>query len=532
MADYTNETSSYDDKELERIVKRYKRACKRRELNDSLLDQCYEFALPLRERPYASKDDGKPDLDRLFDSTAPAALQDMASNMLDDVWPVDMKPFELEAGPDIPAGQKEELNKLLSGITEDIISTINNSNFRNEAHEALMDWGIGTGNLLADEGDALEPVRFRCVPLTECYFDTGPRDEIDCLYRPRKIRHENLKTLWPDGDFGDEIERAITESPDKEIEIIEAAYRDWSERGREVWKFCVFSEKHKQKIETKEASGDGSKPFIDFSFTRVPGEVLGRGPVMTALPDIKTLNLTKQFLLENADLAISGAWLADDDGVMNLDTVRIEPRTIIPRAPGSKGLERLEIGSDGFQIAQLEIEALQNQIKQVMFGDDLGAPTGTPMSATEVLERTANRARRRAGPYHRLINELLFQTVRRVAYIRVKQGAIRLPGIDGRLIRIRPLAPITRAQAQDEILRHSRFMEMSIAHFGPQQTALVVDAQAGIRWLAQKWGEPPTILRNKVQSEQMAQAIALMNAAAAMQGGTVKTQEPTGQMAA
>lgn len=530
MADYG--TAATDDKELAGILRRYARAKRRREMNDSILDQCYEFALPLRERPYASKDDGKPDLDRLFDSTAPAALQDMASNMLDDVWPVDMKPFELEAGPDVPAGQREDLNKVLSGVTDDIIATVNNSNFRNEAHEALMDWGIGTGNLLADEGDALEPVRFRCLPLTESYFDTGPYDTIDCLFRPRRVRYENLKTLWPEGDFGDDIENRIRESPDKEIEICEGTYRDYSEPSREVWKFCVFAEKEKQKIQTRTATGDGSKPFIDFSFTRVPGEVLGRGPVMTALPDIKTLNLTKQFVLENADLAISGVWQADDDGVLNLDTVRIEPRTIIPRAPGSKGLERLEIGSDGFQIAQLEIEALQIQIKQIMFGDELGDPTGTPMSATEVLERTANRARRRAGPYHRLINELLFQTVRRVAYIRVKQGAIRLPAIDGRAIKIRPLAPITRAQAQDEILRHSRFMEMSIAQFGPQQTALIVDAQAGIRWLAQKWGEPPTILRNKVQSEQMAQAIALMNAAAAMQGGTVKTQEPTGQMAA
>ena len=71
------------DSYLDPLMRRYKRACDRRKLNDSIIDECYEFALPLRERPYASKEDGKPDLERLFDSTAPTALQDLASQMLD-----------------------------------------------------------------------------------------------------------------------------------------------------------------------------------------------------------------------------------------------------------------------------------------------------------------------------------------------------------------------------------------------------------------------------------------------------------------
>ncbi len=506
------------DPYLDSLVRRYKRACDRKKLNDPIIDQCYEFALPLRERPYASKEDGQPDLERLFDSTAPTSLQDLASQMLDDTWPTNALPFELKSGTEIPENAQEQLDRLLSPVAKDIIQTVNNSGFRNECHEALMDWGIGTGCLIIDEGDAIDPIRVRALPLAEVYFDTGPYDTIDALFRPRKIRHCDFAILWPDGNYTEDHRRMAREKPLDTCEVVESACRDWTSKGTEKWHLCVFIPKENHKIKSWEATGDGSKPFIDFSFTRVPGEVLGRGPVMTALPDIKTLNLTKQFVLENADLHISGVWQAEDDGVLNLDTIRIEPRTIIPKAPGSKGLERLDMKGSGFDVSQLIIEELQQSIRKTMFSQDLGPTTKTPMSATEVLERTADRARRLAGPYNRLINELLFQVIRRVAYIRVKQGAFKLPAIDGRIIKIRPLAPITRAQAQDEVLRHVRFMEIMLSTVGPQQTQVLVNAEKFGRWLAGKMGAEPTIINTTIETKQINKAIAAMSAMAAAQG--------------
>lgn len=517
MADSAVLAAGAEDEALRRFLARFERAKKLRGLVNAIIDECYEFALPLRERPYSSREDGRAEMDRLFDSTAPRALQDLASQMLDDVWPADAKPFELVAGPEIAPQFREDVNRALAPVTEDIIETINNSNFRHEAHEALMDWAIGQGFLLPEEGDAVEPLRFRCLPLAEAYPDLGPFDQIDSLFRCRKVRAADLKTAWPRGKLSDELTRLAEDKPDEKVEVVEGVERDWSERGDEVWRFRAVAVKEKHTIEQGEVRGSGSKPFVDFSFMRVAGEALGRGPVQIALPDIKTLNLVKQFILENADLAIAGIWQADDDGVINVDTLRIEPRTIIPRAPGSRGLERIDAAGN-FNVGDLVVKDLQAAIQATMFGDDLGPPTGTPMSATEVLERTANRARRRAGPYSRLISEFLFQVVRRVAYIRVRQGAIRLPAIDGRRITFRPLAPITRAQAQDEVLRHDRFMELMLARVGPQQTALLVDAEKYGEFMARKMGVDPTLIRTRLARQQLAQAIAATQAVAAASG--------------
>ena len=52
---------------------------------------------------------------------------------------------------------------------------------------------------------------------------------------------------------------------------------------------------------------------------------MGRGPVLQAMPAIKTLNLTVQLILENAEMAIAGSYVYDDDGVFNLITLRYSP---------------------------------------------------------------------------------------------------------------------------------------------------------------------------------------------------------------
>lgn len=508
------DTSKASDEKVAAFFKRFARAKGRRDKFNTIIDECYEFALPLRERVY-STGESLPDLDRLFDGTAPNALQDMASQMLDDIWPTDSKPFELAAGREIPIEQHSAVNRALAEVTEELTDAINNSNFRSAAHESLMDWGIATGFLLPEDGDAVEPLGFRSLPLTEAYPDTGPYDKYDALFRPRKVKAGDMKMVYKGGKFNTDLEKAAKETPEKEIVFIEAYERDWTNKGAETWKWCVAVEygKSKDMVLERSISGAGSKPFVDFSYMRVAGEVLGRGPVMVALPDIKTINLIKEYMLESGDLALGGIWQADDDGVLNPDTVSIEPRTIIPKAPNSNGLQRIDTAVD-FNIGEYMVNNLTVSIKDAMGVDDLGPPEGTPMSATEVLQRTSNRARRRAGPYTRLLVNLLGQTIRRVAYIKQKQGRIKLPAIDGRKIVLRPLSPLTRAQAQDEILRHDRYMEMLNMRIGPQAAGLVVKQEQYADWLAAKMGIDPNIVRNQVEREELAKAIAAATAAA------------------
>jgi len=504
-----------DEAEVQRFLARSDRARQKHQEVARIIDDCYEYCLPLRQRSYMSSP-GDRRTDRLFDTTACEAIQDFASNWLDDIWPTDSAPFALNAGKMIAANVRSEVDRALQPVAEDIIGTINDSNFRAAAHEAGMDYAIATGILMIEDGDAVDPINCTAIPLSECWLGLGPRGRKDALYRPRKLKVSDIEVLWPDAVWPANMSER--NNPEAELEVLEGIERDYSVRGTERWAYrCVLTAK-KHQLKGGFYEGHGSCPFIAFDYMRVASEILGRGPAQIGLPDIKTLNLVKEMILEYGDLAIGGLWQAEDDGVINPDTIVLEPRTIIPKAAGSKGLEAIEVAGD-FNLSQIIVENLQMTIRRVFNINDLGPPQGTPASATEILQRTADRAKRQAGPYSRSITEFLFPVVRRVAHLRVKQGAIKLPAIDGRAVVLKPLSPLTRAQAQDEILRHDRTLEMLGARFGPQVVNLLVKQEEYGEWLAGKMGFNPNLLRNGLERQQLAKVLAQVMQAQQAQGG-------------
>ena len=78
---------------------------------------------------------------------------------------------------------------------------------------------------------------------------------------------------------------------------------------------------------------------------------------MTALPDIKTANKVVELILKNASIAVTGIWLADDDGVLNPANVKLVPGSIIPKAVGSAGLTPLQ-APGRFDVSQLVLDDL------------------------------------------------------------------------------------------------------------------------------------------------------------------------------
>lgn len=503
-----------------RFVERFESAKKVRDAFATLIDDCYEFALPLRQRTWMERG-LPPEVDRLFDGTAVTALQSFASQMLDDVWPADQIPFELKAGTGFREDQREEVDRALADIAGSIIELTNNSNFRSAAHEMLQDYGIGTGIMVQEEGDAIRPLNFRAIPLTEAVLDIGPFGEIDALFRERKIKAEHIPVLWPRATIPDALAQTVRSSPRAEVCVLEGVERDWSARGRERWVFrLVWRDGKNEPLLEDGWEGTGSCPFVAPSFTRVAGEIMGRGPVMMALPDTKTANALRQLLLEHLDLSLSGIWMYDDNGTINPDTVVLQPGALIPRAPGTRGLEPITPnGRPDFGHA--ELGELRSQIRETMFVNDLGDLNRTPRTATEIMQRTADRARRLAGSYGRLMTEWLFPQVARTWWLirkaRGRLGDPTLLPIDGDRIKIRPLSPITRAQAQDDELRHLRWLEMLQAHIHPMAPLVLTDVGKMATWLADKQGVNPNLVvpeaRLKQMVEQMAQ-VALAGGAA------------------
>ena len=55
-----------------------------------------------------------------------------------------------------------------------------------------MDLAIGTGVMLVEEGDAINPIKFSSIPLTRVCLNNGPDGAIDTVYRTRSVSYTHL----------------------------------------------------------------------------------------------------------------------------------------------------------------------------------------------------------------------------------------------------------------------------------------------------------------------------------------------------
>ena len=264
-------------------------------------------------------------------------------------------------------------------------------------------------------------------------------------------------------------------------------------------------------------------PWIVARFMKVPGEVYGRGPLVTALPDIKTLNKVKELTLKNASLAVSGVYTAADDGVLNPQTVRIAPGAIIPVArnggPLGESLRPLRPAAD-FNIGQLIIQDLVMNIKKMLYDDSLPPDNMSARSATEIMQRMKELAQNLGSAYGRLITEAMTPIVRRILHLMDSQNLIDLPlKIDGLQVKITPTSPLAQAQNMEDLDKVLQFAQLAQS-FGPAgQVALNNDAL--IDYVADKMGIPMSVVNSSEERQQIA---------AEMQQQMMAMQQPQGGM--
>ena len=217
---------------------------------------------------------------------------------------------------------------------------------------------------------------------------------------------------------------------------------------------------------------------------------------------IKTCNLTIELILQNAQMSVSGVYTYEDDGVINPDNISLVPGSLIPVAPGSRGLSPIPSASN-FDVAQLVLNDMRTNIKKALYMEALGRPEGTPMTATEVSERMADLSRQIGSSFGRLQSELITPLLKRIIRILSKQGRIDIPKVNGREVKIAPRSPLAQAQHLQDVADVTRFNEIIGATFGPQMVNLIVDQNTTAKYLAEKMNLPERLIRNEEEQQEL-----------------------------
>jgi len=268
--------------------------------------------------------------------------------------------------------------------------------------------------------------------------------------------------------------------------------------------YYVVHEKTKTMLVKKKMK---TSPWVVSRYMKVAGEIYGRGPVLTALPDIKTLNKTKELLLKNASLAITGVYTAADDGVLNPANVKIVPGAIIPVArnggPQGDAIKPLPRAGD-FNVTQIVINDLVQSIKRTLLDESLPPDNMSARSATEVVERMKELSQNLGSAFGRLINETMIPMVTKILEIMDERGLIDLPlRINGLDVKVSPVSPLAMAQNMDEVQNIIQFMQIAQS-LGPEgQMAVKMGSVAD--YIADKLGVPAMIRTSPEERAQMMQ---------------------------
>lgn len=487
------------------IIKRHELAQRRKDNWRQIYEDCYEFALPQRNLYdgfyEGGNAPGQNKMVRVFDSTAINSTQRFANRIQSGLFPPQSQWCRLEPGSDIPAERQIEVQQVLDIYSEKMFDLLRQTNFDLAMGEFLLDLAVGTAVMLVEEGDETTPIRFTPVPQYLVCIEEGAHGKVDNVYRRLRMKAEAISQQWPDAELTDKLKRMIEDKPTEEVELIDATCLD-PETGR--YHYHLIEKEGKAQLLMREMR---SSPWIVARYMKVAGEVYGRGPLVTAIPDIKTLNKTLELLLKNASLSIAGVYTAADDGVLNPQTISIRPGAIIPVArnggPQGESLRMLPRSGD-FNVSQIIINDLRMNVKKILLDDTLPNDNMSARSATEISFRSAELANNLGSAFGRLITETMMPIVSRVLAVMDERGLIELPlDVNGLQVKVTPVAPIAQAQNMGDIEKILQWVS-SAAQLGPEGQ-MAVKTSAIVDHVADKMGIPAALRTTPQEREQMMQ---------------------------
>lgn len=400
------------------------------------LEQMYRRALDARA-PWLARWDAAmrytmptndADVATLFDATAADAVDNLAASIYSLMTPPESLWLTLipesDASPDADAA------------TAALRANLNDSNFYTTIHQCYLDLVIlGTACLFMAETPigASSAFSFTAVPMRDiailpnAVFHTATMPACEVL--------EKYPTWTPPADIADQIKRDPATPLRLVQSLVGTEFTAWLDVGGDIENNIVA----RGTFETN--------PYIIFRWSVLSGEQYGRGPVLRALPDIKTANKVVELVLKNATIAVSGIWQADDDGVINLNNINLTPGAIIPKAVGSSGLTPLSSGAD-FDVSQIILKDLRERIRHALLADRLGLLSEKEMTATEIMARNSDMMRILGATYGRLLHEFIRPLTDRGLQILSRRGVIAPIALnsDAELKYIAPIAQMAVAE--------------------------------------------------------------------------------------
>jgi len=448
--------------------------------------------------------------DKIYDTTAPLANENLASGLHGFLTSPSQRWFSLSTFDDEINEEyevKQWLNKT-TNILYDKVFNIPDSNFNSQAHELYLDLGsFGTAVMMVQDNPG-SGISFRTFHLADCYIQENDSGFVDTLYRRYKRTGRQLMERFGDA-VPEKIIKISQKDPYREFEVIHAVEPSESygepikKPTQKAFKSCYILLEEKTLLEE---GGFDEFPYMVPRWSKVAGEIYGRSPSMTSLPDIKMVNAMMKTIIKAAQKITDPPLLVPDDGFIL--PVRTVPGGLNFYRSGTQDrIEPLEtrgrpdIGFDLLNNRREHIKAAFH-VDWMQMPDQKGSPN---MTATEVVARQEEKMRLMGPMIGRLQVEFLGPLIDRVFRIMLRKKQIpEAPGIlEGQEMKILYTSPLARAQKSGQLMTITRLFESMVPLFQAKPDLLDnMNTDETFRYFHHLLDAPAKILNTKEKVEE------------------------------
>ena len=496
--------------DVAKIAKRLESLQSLRAIHEQVWQDCFDYTYPIRgsglQQSQYTAQQAQSKKAQILDSTGTDSARILASAIMSGLTPANSRWFQLDVGQ-----ETEDERRWLDDAATVLWENIHSSNFDAAGFEACLDVVCAGWFALYIEEDAERGgLSFQQWPISGIFCASSKAGgKIDSVYRPFELSAEQAVVEFGEDNVSPKTAELAKTKPDEKLQFIHAIYpRTPHAVGAKLAKNLPFAS---CKIELSAKKIVNESGYHEFPLTvprwmLIPNSAYGVGPVADALPDMKMLNELCRMELNAADMAISGMWIAEDDGVLNPRTVKVGAKKIII-ANSVDSMKSLTPGSN-FDVSFTIKKELQAAIRKTLMADQLQPQDGPAMTATEVHVRV-NLIRQLLGPvYGRLQAEYLQPLIERCFSLAYRAGVFTPPpeSLAGREFSIKYISPLARAQKMEEVTAIERLYagagQVSAARGNTDVMDNINDDEA-IRLTSEALGVPSKVIRDSKTVEKL-----------------------------
>jgi len=510
-----------EDEKAQEVIRRYTSLKSGRTNWDSNWDEVAKFVMPRKDNVYGQLTPGEKTANRLFDTEAIRANDDLAAALHGMLTNPSVLWFGLSTGD----RKLDKNNKVATWLHDSAVkmhNVLNSSNFQTEILEVYTDLGsIGTSTLRMEE-DAEDTIRFYNEQVYEVFIDENNKGDVDMVTRSfkwnkRKILQEYGETI--PAETRKELEDA---EPAKTWEIIhEVSPRDEMAKKDEIGqKAMPWQSLHvlRDKGIMLRESGFHEYPYATPRWTKINKEKYGRSPAMKVMADIKMVNSMMKVTIQSAQLAMLPPLQVPDTGF--LAPLKLAPASRNYKRGGMKDkVEPLFTGARP-DIGLEMVERVSGIIHRGFFLDKFNVDLGDRATTVEVIQRRTEQLRTLGPVSGRMHRELLKPVIDRLYGI-MERGDLfdEVPEeIKKDKLDIKYLSAIAQAQLASQSDNISRAIGASggVIQMNPEVMDNI-DGDAVVRKNFDIYGVDPSLLRSEDEVKELRRQRQEAQAAAAQQ---------------